>query len=129
MIRPKKTIEVSPLPNEFDEWEWGDADMAPLLSHIRRDTAKIITDQIVDNCEGRINESNGAFRFFPFGIDCDFIVEFDLLAALAEGEIQFDDLAEIKAFTQKIDAISANLHKAVEIAEEGAAPEETAPSC
>lgn len=117
MIRPKKVVETSPSNEEFRQWEWGDADLAPFLTHIRADTARVIANQIVECCEGRINESNGAFRFFPFGLDCDFVVEFDVLQALAVGQIEFEDLGTLKDFAARIAKISDNLNEAIKVAE------------
>lgn len=117
MIRPEKIVRSLPPQEEFKEWEWGDGDLAGFLEHIRVDTAKVITDQIADNCDAYISEASGLFTFLPYGVGCDFAIHFDILKALAEGEIRFDDLKELRAFTDRIDTISENLHKAIKLAE------------
>lgn len=124
-MKPEKVVEFSFPETEFDDWEWGDGDLAPILRHIRTSTAKVIADQIIEDCDGHFGEWDGKFHV---NIWTDFIVSFDIFKALAEGQIAFDDLNELKSFTQQIDEVSANLHKAIEIAEVGAAPEEAAPS-
>ena len=121
MIRPKKIVEASVEAEEFDEWEWGDADLAPLLKHIRRDTAKIIADQIAEDCDGWFSECDGLFNVTIFG---DFTISFDVLQALAVGQIKFDNIAELRDFSSKIDAIAENLHEALKVAEESAKPPE-----
>lgn len=124
MIRAAKIVEGIPAEEEFDQWEWEDGDLAPFLKHIRTDTAKTIAGQIAEDCEGWISESDGLFNVVIFG---DFIISFDILKALAVGQIKFEEISVLEDFSRKIDEVSANLHKALQTAKEGAAPEGTAP--
>jgi hypothetical protein len=123
-MRVTKVVEAPFPEDEFDKWEWGDGDLAPILKHIRLSTAKVIADQILTDCEGVFYEEDTLFHVTIWD---DFIVSFDILKALSEGEIAFVDLDDLKMFTSKIDAVSDNLHKAIEIAEKGTASEEAAP--
>jgi hypothetical protein len=119
MIRAEKVVSALPPIEDFKEWEWGDGDLSPFLDHIRMDTAKIITDQIADNCEARVSESTGIFNVWPYGIDCEFVIRFDIFKALAEGQIEFDELATLKKFTAEMERVVHNLNSAIKIAEGG----------
>lgn len=122
-MKIEKVVE-SPCPDDFRDWEWGDGELAPLILHIRTDTAKVIADQITGGCEGYFAEWDGLFHVKIWE---DFYISFDIFKALAVGELAFDDIEELKAFSERIDAAATNLRQAIKIAEEGAAPEGTAP--
>jgi hypothetical protein len=117
MIRPKKIVDARVPAEAFDEWEWGDGDLAPLLQHIRRDTAKVIADQIAEDCDGWFSDYDCTFNVTIFG---DFIISFDVLDALAVGQIRFDDINALRAFAGRIKTISDNMQDALEIAEKSA---------
>lgn len=103
------------VPENFGEWEWGESpNVEGLVNATRVSAADVIKEQIKQDINGWFSTWSGEFlvEIWP-----DFYVAFDILGALAEGEIEFDDLDELKAFHARVQAVADNLKNAIGIAE------------